>query len=143
MTEEGSVHVEQEAKEKGVEVVVDSPPVADLAEEKEAETVVDRPPVTDATETASSIGNQRKRRRAIFEDRMLSDRDYGIFDDPIRPFRDPGRGHQNKDVANLMGYMSSDLVVEEGRSYMRDFIVQKLRATNALRPQININRNRV
>uniref|UniRef100_H3GUK0 PiggyBac transposable element-derived protein domain-containing protein n=1 Tax=Phytophthora ramorum TaxID=164328 RepID=H3GUK0_PHYRM len=68
MTEEGSVHVEQEAKEKGVEVVVDSPPVADLAEEKEAETVVDRPPVTDATETASSIGNQRKRRRAIFED---------------------------------------------------------------------------
>ncbi|KAL4129821.1 hypothetical protein PRIC2_005828 [Phytophthora ramorum] len=68
MTEEGSVHVEQEAKEKGVELVVDSPPVADLAEEKEAETVVDRPPVTDATETASSIGNQRKRRRAIFED---------------------------------------------------------------------------
>jgi hypothetical protein len=73
---------------------------------------------------------------------MMSDRDYCIFDDRIRPFRVPG-SHQHNDVANLMGYMSSDLVVENGRSYMRDFIVQKLRATNALRPQININRNRV
>jgi hypothetical protein len=74
--------------------------------------------------------------------RMMSDRDYCILDDRIRPFRVPG-SHQHNDVANLMGYMSSDLVVENGRSYMRDFIVQKLRATNALRPQININRNRV
>ncbi|KAL4147081.1 hypothetical protein PRNP1_010837 [Phytophthora ramorum] len=73
MTEEGSVRVEQMAEEKGVEVVVDSPPVADLAEEKEAETVVDRPSVTDATEASSSIGNQRKRRRAIFEDVIASD----------------------------------------------------------------------
>ncbi|KAL4106697.1 hypothetical protein PRIC1_004744 [Phytophthora ramorum] len=68
MTEEGSVHVEQLVEEKGVEVVVYSPPAADLAEKKEAETVVDRPPVADVTETASSIRNQRKRRRAIFED---------------------------------------------------------------------------
>ncbi|KAL4157018.1 hypothetical protein PRNP1_006044 [Phytophthora ramorum] len=68
MTEEGSVHVKQEAEEKVVEVVEDSPPVVNLAEEKEAETVVDRPPVTDATETDSSIGNQRKRRRVIVED---------------------------------------------------------------------------
>ncbi|KAL4155525.1 hypothetical protein PRNP1_007635 [Phytophthora ramorum] len=73
MTEEGSVRVEQMAEEKGVEVVVDSPPVADSAEEKEAETVVDRPSVTDATEASSSIGNQRKRRRAIFEDVIASD----------------------------------------------------------------------
>uniref|UniRef100_H3H7R6 PiggyBac transposable element-derived protein domain-containing protein n=1 Tax=Phytophthora ramorum TaxID=164328 RepID=H3H7R6_PHYRM len=73
MTEEGSVHVEQLAEEKGVEVVVDSPPVADSAEEKEAEAVVGRPSATDATEASNSIGNQRKRRRAIFEDVSASD----------------------------------------------------------------------
>ncbi|EEY69935.1 uncharacterized protein PITG_06473 [Phytophthora infestans T30-4] len=78
----------------------------------------------------------------VINRRIISDADYCLFDESVQPIRVSQRVQRLNDVANLMGYMSSDLVVEEGNSYMRDYIVQHLRANNTVRPQYNISRNR-
>ncbi|ETM97626.1 hypothetical protein PPTG_20071, partial [Phytophthora nicotianae INRA-310] len=77
----------------------------------------------------------------VINKRMANDNDYCVFDETIRPLRIPSRTRKFNDVANLMGYMSSDLRVEEGRSSMRDFIVETLRANQSVRPQYNKRRN--
>ncbi|EEY63252.1 uncharacterized protein PITG_15487 [Phytophthora infestans T30-4] len=78
----------------------------------------------------------------VINRRIISDADYCLFDESIRPIRVSQRVQILNDVANLMGYMSSDPVVEEGNSYMRDYIAQHLRANNTVRPQYSISRNR-
>lgn len=60
--------------------------------------------------------------------RIIEANDYFVHVKPIRPLRVPARNSGVNEVANLMGYISSDIGVVEDCHLLRDFIVEQLTA---------------